>query len=155
MLSGCHDAAQRAVRWPFTNVSRVLVSGTEIHVALGNFLSSRTAKVGDPWKGTVTENVMSLEEDLIPPGSEVEGVVAEVVPAGAESRALLRLAILGIRINGRDEAITARSDAVVSGSTRERELGDAVCVAQYRDHEVVLTDDAVMTFSVSRTLAIR
>jgi len=155
LLSGCHDAAEHASHPSISATSRVILSGTRVQVALASSISSQTARVGDAWHGTVTENVMGGNEDLIPPGSEVDGVIADVASATGGSLARLELSIQGIRINGRRESIAANSAAVVSGSVRERRLGDAVSVAQFRDHQVVLTDNTVMSFVVRRTVPVR
>ena len=141
--------------WPISASSHVVRSGTRIHVALGNLITSRTAKVGDVWHGTVTENVMVQDESLIPPGSEVVGVIADVLPAMEGCLAMLELGVEGIRINGRQEPITASAEPVVSGSNRERRLGAGGPVARFPGHQVVLTDDTIMSFTVSRTVAIR
>ncbi len=155
LLGGCHEAADHASHPAISATTRVILSGTRIHVALASSISSETARVGDAWHGTVTENVMGQNENLIPPGSEVDGVIADVASATGGSPARLELSIEGIRINGRRESITANAAAVVSGSDRERLLGDAVGVAQFRDHQVVLTDETVMSFVVLRTVRVR
>jgi len=158
LMCGWSNARMTALnpqRWPISTSSHVVVSGTQIHVALGSLITSRTAKVGDVWHGTVTENVMAQDENLIPPGSEVEGVIADVLPAMEGGLAMLELGVQGIRINGRQEPITASADPVVSGSSRERQLGAGGPVARFPGHQVVLTDDTIMSFTVSRTVTVR
>ena len=100
-----------------------LMSGTTINVTLGNTISSRTASVGDAWHGTVTNNVEMQNGGMIPAGSEVNGVVTGAVGAKRGSRAMLDLGVRGIRVNGRDEKVTANGEAVIAGSTRARNLG--------------------------------
>jgi hypothetical protein len=146
-------------------------------VALGSNISSETARVGDVWHGTVTENVMARNESVIPPGSDVDGVVTGVTPARHGSPAILELGVRSIRTNGRDEPIAATSEPVVAGSARARNLGaisgrlasaapivlaaggDGIAaghvVARPGSHPVVLTDGIVMAFTVSRTAAVR
>jgi hypothetical protein len=103
--------------------SHSLMSGTNINVTLGNTISSETASVGDAWHGTVTNNVEMQNGGMIPAGSEVSGVVTGAVGAKRGSRAMLDLGVRGIRVNGRDEKVTANGEAVIAGSTRARNLG--------------------------------
>lgn len=129
LVAGCNEtkttdqSASNAPRGSSTVSTRSVSSGTAIHVALGSSISSKTAKVGDAWYGTVTESVMNQGESVIPPGSRVDGVVTGALAAQRGSRAMLELGIRGIRVDGHDESIVARSEPVIAGSTRARNLG--------------------------------
>lgn len=104
------------------SASHSVLSGTRIDVTLGSDISSETANVGDAWHGTVTQSV-STQNGTIPAGSHVTGVVEAVTAAKRGSRAMLDLGIRGIQVNGHNEAIAARTDPVIAGSTRARNLG--------------------------------
>ena len=129
LLSSCNEtsttvqAASNAPRSSSTASTRAVQSGTTIRVALGSSIDSKTAKVGDVWHGTVSENVMNQGESVIAPGSRVEGVVTGARAAQRGSRAMLELGIRGIRVDGHDESIVANSEPVIAGSTRARNLG--------------------------------
>jgi hypothetical protein len=129
-LSGCNEPSTvgQATAGPLgtrhRDVStRSLASGTSISVALGNTISSEHASVGDVWHGTVTENVMNGNESVIPPGSEVEGIVTAVTAAERGSRAMLDLGVRRIMVNGHYEGISATTESVIAGSPRARNLG--------------------------------
>jgi len=129
MLSSCNEsattaqAANNAPRRYSAVSTRSVHLGTAIRVALGSSIFSKTAKVGDAWYGTVTETVMNQGESVIPPGSRVDGVVTGALAAKRGERAMLELGIRGIRVDGHDESIVARSEPVIAGSTRARNLG--------------------------------
>jgi hypothetical protein len=124
-LTGCNEPAKdaQAAVTPRGHPSHTLLSGTTFDVVLGSTLSSENANVGDAWHGTVQENVATQNGGVIVAGSSVDGVVVGVTPARRGSRAMLDLGIRNIRVNGRDEAVTASSEAVIAGSTRARNLG--------------------------------
>jgi hypothetical protein len=103
--------------------SRSVLSGATINVALGCNISSDHARVGDAWHGTVTEYVMTRTDGVIPPGSEVDGVVTGVISATPGSRAMLVLGVRGIRVNGHYESIIASADPVIAGSPHAHNLG--------------------------------
>ncbi len=129
LLSGCNetsavakDANASAGKYRSAS-SHTLQSGTRINVTLGSSISSETANVGSAWHGTVTENVSTQNGGMIPAGSQVDGVVAGVLAARRGSRAMLELGVRSIRVDGRDESIAARSEPVIAGSPRARNLG--------------------------------
>jgi len=98
-------------------------AGTAVAVTVNSALSSKTAQVGEPWSGTVSEPVFSGGREIIPAGSHVSGVVAVATPAERGDRATLQLAMSSITVNGRSYAVRGSSEAVVAGSTRARNLG--------------------------------
>lgn len=193
LLGGCKEASTTATdasvshdggRAPATSY---IEAGTRIPVSLGSGLSSESARVGDSWHGTVTENVTTRNGGSLPGGSEVNGVVSGVTAARRGSRAMLELSIRSIRINGRSEAISASAAPVIAGSTRKRNVGaiaggalagaligrsvgdgrngaagavvggaaTAGVVAGTKGYQVVLSSGSVMSFTVSRTVAMR
>jgi hypothetical protein len=124
-LSSCNEAADdaQAANAPMGRASHTLLAGTSIDVVLGSTLSSENASVGDAWHGTVQDNVATQNGGLVPAGSTVSGVVVGVTPARRGSRAMLDLGLRRIRMDGRDESVTASTEAVIAGSTRARNLG--------------------------------
>jgi hypothetical protein len=131
--------------------------GTRIIVAMGCTVSSGTARTGDAWHGTVTQYVRTASEGVIPPGSEVSGVVTLVSPARWREPAVLALGIRSIRVNGQEESILASAAPLVAGSP----LARSVCAtaggaaADSFANQVVLSDVTVMTFTVDQTVAMR
>lgn len=129
LMAGCNEttandpSAGDAPRAASTASTRSVAAGTVIQVALATSISSKTSKVGDAWHGTVSENVMSYGENVIPPGSPVDGVITGVVTAERGSRAMLELEVRRIQVDGHDESIVASSDPVIAGSPRARNLG--------------------------------
>ena len=152
-----HRGASDWVRYEASPASPALMEGAQIMVALGCNVSSGTARAGDAWHGTVTEYVRTLSEGIIPPGSEVSGVVTAVSPARWGTPAMLQLCIRSIRVNGRDERIAASSDAVVAGTAVSRDVCPtaAGCAADSPGCQVVLHDVLVMKFTVDQTVAMR
>lgn len=117
-----------------------VLSGARIEVALGRNISSDAARVGDPWNGTVTEYVMTRDENVIPPGSEVTGVVTGVTPAEDGSPAMLVLEVRSIRVNGHDQSIAASANPAT---------------ARTSGNPFVLSDGTVMSFTAIQTVVIR
>jgi hypothetical protein len=58
--------------------SRQMIPGTELRVSLTNDLSSRVARIGDPFTAVVTEPVFSGPNLVLPAGAIVHGHVASV-----------------------------------------------------------------------------
>jgi hypothetical protein len=59
---------------------------TVVKLTLDANLTSREARVGDPFTATVFEDVRNGSEIVIPRGAKVKGRVATVTPAQRESR---------------------------------------------------------------------
>lgn len=58
--------------------ARQVIPGTEIRISLTNSLSSRVARIGDPFTAVVTEPVFSGPNLVLPAGTVVHGHVASV-----------------------------------------------------------------------------
>lgn len=100
-----------------------LPAGTAVHVVVDQGLSSKTAQVGDGWTGTVTEAIDHNGRVLIPAGSSVHGTVVVSEPAVRGDRAKLQLAMTSVVANGRTYAVRGRSETIVAGSPRTRNIG--------------------------------
>ncbi|OGF17144.1 MAG: hypothetical protein A2W00_09015 [Candidatus Eisenbacteria bacterium RBG_16_71_46] len=100
-----------------------LPSGTAVMVGVNTQISSETAVAGDTWEGVVTEPVVIGREAPIPQGSIVRGVVTAVEPAEKGRRAFLVLAVKSVTVEGASYPVTARTDSIIAGSTRARNLG--------------------------------
>lgn len=62
-------------------------AGTLIKLSMDNYLTSRSAKIGDPFTATVTEDVRAASgEVVIPRNTKVEGRVSAVTPAQRSSK---------------------------------------------------------------------
>jgi hypothetical protein len=58
--------------------ARQLIPGTEVRLSLINGLSSRVARIGDPFTAVVTEPVFSGSEVVLPAGAIVHGRITSV-----------------------------------------------------------------------------
>ncbi|GLH65867.1 hypothetical protein [Geothrix edaphica] len=79
------DAATLAST-PVAQLPRVTIvevpSGTRITVRMGAELATDRDQAGDPWSGTLSEDVMVGNTVVWPAGTNVSGVVAQSTPAG-------------------------------------------------------------------------
>jgi hypothetical protein len=79
------DAATLAST-PVAQLPRVTIvevpSGTRITVRMGAELATDRDQAGDPWSGTLAEDVMVGNTVVWPAGTNVSGVVAQSTPAG-------------------------------------------------------------------------
>ena len=132
LLTGCNgdnaDASAASSRSASPSSERVasgprLEAGSTMQVAIGSAISSKTAHPGDAWHGTLAENLVGTNGEVIPAGSSVTGVVTAAIPAKRGSRAMLDLAVRSIQRNGRNESVSASAAEIVAGSTRARNLG--------------------------------
>lgn len=103
--------------------SLTLPAGSEVPVRVGTRLSSEHAHVGDSWSGVVTRSVYANGELVVPAGTTVSGTVAAVRPAERGERAMLQLGLSRLHIGDRSYRVRGRSEAVVAGSPRTRNIG--------------------------------
>ena len=170
----------------FFGGSRVTVpAGAMIRVKLNQSVSSETAKPGDHWQGSVTSPVYVDGKEVIPEGSEVEGVVVAAEEARRGSRARLQLALRAVHVGDRRTSIDAKSEPVIAGSPRARNLGAIAggaaagaligkatsdeagkgaiiggalatgAVAASKGYQVVMPSGTVMSFAVNRNVSVR
>jgi len=150
-----------------------LVAGTALRIRLLEPLSSETARAGDTWHGVVQAPVVVDGDEVVGTGSSVEGIVTAVLPAQGNSRAMLEIEMRKVGLNDHETSLRATTDPVIAGSPRARNLaaiaGDAAegtvdaeaagnagaGGAVSRDYQVLLPEGAVMTFTVSREVAMR
>jgi len=59
-----------------------LPAGSALRVRLTTTLSTRTSQNGDPWMGRVVEPIFASGQEVVPPGSTVEGRVTYVKEPG-------------------------------------------------------------------------
>ncbi|MBK8727598.1 MAG: hypothetical protein IPL96_16545 [Holophagaceae bacterium] len=79
-------------------------SGTRITVRMGAALATDTDQAGDPWSGTLAEDVMVGNAVAWPAGTTVSGVVAQSTPAGrlASGKGGLGIRLTTVGHNGVD-----------------------------------------------------
>jgi hypothetical protein len=129
LLSGCNQpgAGANDAKSPGSGSTRTsarsIPPGTRLEITLGSALSSETAHVGDPWRGTVAGDMATSSGMVIPGGTRVRGEVGAVVEARRGSRAMLQLNLTRIELGGAEQPIAASAEEVVAGSTRKRNLG--------------------------------
>lgn len=98
-------------------------AGTPVAVSVSHTLSSKTAYVGQAWSGVVAEPVYRNGRVVIPAGSTARGTVVAARPAQRGERATLQLALSSLNVAGRSYRVRGRSEAVVAGSPRARNIG--------------------------------
>ena len=106
-----------------SNPGVTIPAGTGIRVAVNTKVSSETSQPGETWSGTVVDNVVVGDRVVIPAGSSVTGTVTGSAPAARGDRAFLVLAVNSIDVDGRSYSIGARTDSIIAGSPRARNLG--------------------------------
>jgi hypothetical protein len=153
-----------------------LVAGTALHVALDEQLSAASLHPGDTWRGVVQAPVIVDGDEMIPAGSGVEGVVTDALPPG-DRRSLLQVEVRKVFARDREIAVRATAPPVLAGTRRAHDLGLAVetdagypravsatagtvaaapgALAEPAGEAVVLREGAVMSFTVSREVAMR
>lgn len=100
-------------------VARLTIpSGTSIDVTVNTSHSSKTANVGDAWSGTVASGANG-----IPAGSVVNGTITGALAARKGDRAMLDLGITSITVDGTRYPVHGRTEAIIAGSPRARNLG--------------------------------
>lgn len=106
-----------------TNPGITIPAGTGIKVAVNTKISSETVAAGESWTGSVVDPVVIGDRVVIPAGATVNGTVTGAQGAQRGSRAFLVLAVNSIEVDGRTYNIGARTDSIIAGSTRARNLG--------------------------------
>lgn len=184
-LSGCvatdgpagHTQTAKAESFFGLGAREHLVVGTALRVRLIEPLSSETAKAGDTWHGVVQAPVVVDGDEVVGPGTSVEGVVTAVLPAQRGNKAMLEIEMRKVSFDDHLTMLRATTDPVIAGSPRARNLSaiagdgdgegsvDAEAVgtgnagaggaAATREYQVLLPEGAVMTFTVSREVAMR
>lgn len=91
-------------------------TGTTLVVQLNNAVSSKTARAGEPFTGTVAKPVVVDGETLIPRGAAVTGIVTNVKAAGKlAGAAQMGLKLTSISVRG--ESYKVRSNEISQTST--------------------------------------
>jgi hypothetical protein len=117
---GPTDASSR--RPPFTESQPFEVpAGTEIYVRLQQPLSSATAQAGQTFSAVLDQPLMVDNRTVTAQGAAVTGKVLAVRDSGhLHNAGYLRLSLVSIKLNGKDEPITTNSVFVGGGSFRKR-----------------------------------
>jgi hypothetical protein len=91
-----------------------LPSGTRFDMAAGDTITSRTAKVGDPFTARVVDDVRNAAGKIvIPAGSQVNGTISDVKPApNPNTPGTLTLAVSSITIRGTNYPLEASIDSL-------------------------------------------
>ena len=156
-------AALSELTTPFT-----VPAGAQLKVRLASTLSSETARVGDPWSGTLVTALTVDGREIIPAGTTVQGAVTGAHPAGLGTRAMLDLAVSDLSIGSKTHVLMASTDAILAdlplhaappaaGRTpASMAVGTAEPVMPIdRGAEVVLDAGTEMVFTVRERAAIR
>ncbi|MGH7613015.1 MAG: hypothetical protein ACREMW_03095 [Gemmatimonadales bacterium] len=104
---------------PAAPATRTAAAGSFLDLAVGDTLSSKFTKAGDPFSAAVVEDVKDAQgRVVIPAGSVVHGSVVDVKPApNASTPGTMTLALSSVTVGGRDYPIEARIDSI--GSMRQ------------------------------------
>jgi len=101
----------------------MIPAGTSIGVRLDSRISTESAHQGDPWTGTLTQSVGSVNGFAIPAGSPVEGVVTSATQGDHNTHALLALAVRRVTVNGQFRVMNAETQPIVAGTSRAKKIG--------------------------------
>ena len=107
----------------YSRSSAVVGAGTSINVRLDSKISSESAHRGDSWTGTVTQNVYSGNQVVIPAGTPVTGVVTTAAQGTHSTRAQIGLAVRRVEMNGQTRTMYADTPPIVAGSSRAKKIG--------------------------------
>ena len=146
LLSGCGmadtpaSAADAQVRGQGAHMARALVSGTRMRVALRDELSTALVDLGDRWRGSLVDDLVTLNGSVIAAGTSVEGVVAAAFSASRSEPAMIELGVSSIQIDGQDECIAANAEPVTGGPGFVPEV---VMLAEHLDGGIGSNDPAV------------
>ena len=89
-----------------------LPQGTLITVRLGETISTKSAKAGDSFTGTVAEPVSEGGKVVIPAGSSAEGTVADSKGMGHfKGGALLKIVLTSITVNGNNYQVQTSANS--------------------------------------------
>ena len=94
-----------------------------MNVRLDTQVSTENAQSGDTWSGTVSQSVIAGNRVVIPAGTPVEGVVTSSTQGTHDNRPEMSLAIRGVTVDGRTQAVNAVTEPIVAGSNRAKKLG--------------------------------
>jgi hypothetical protein len=105
---------------PPAPTSYTLRAGTEVSLSADDSISTRTAKVGDAFTATVSENVRDASGHVvIPAGSAVSGKIVHADPApNPRASGQLDLAVTSVTVRGRSytvEGTVESKDTVMQG----------------------------------------
>ena len=103
--------------------SAVVGAGTSINVRLDSKISSESAHRGDSWTGTVSQDVYSGNQVMIPAGTPVTGVVTSADQGTHSTRPQIGLAVRRVQMNGQSRAMYADTPPIVAGSSRAKKIG--------------------------------
>ena len=104
----------------------VIPAGTTLNVRLDNDISTKDARSGDGWTGTVTNSVIADNEVVIPSGSAVEGVVVSSQQGTHNTRPSIALAVRRVMVNGSYRTVNAQTEPIVAGTNRAKKIGAIV-----------------------------
>jgi len=102
--------------------STLLPAGTPVDVTIDQAIDTRTAQVGDEWRGRVQRSVVVNGRIVIPAGTQVAGTVTDVQPATRNSRAILGLGLESMSQDGRDVSLPASMEPIVAGTQRANDI---------------------------------
>ncbi len=99
---------------PRAPTTATLPAGTHFDMAAGDTITSRTAKVGDPFTARTVEDVKNAAgKVVIPAGSVVSGTITAVKPApNPRTPGTLQLAVSSVTIRGTNYPLEANIDSL-------------------------------------------
>src|SRR5438105_3625140 len=105
-----------------TGASRAtLPAGTIITVRLGETISTKTAKAGDSFTGTVAEPISEGGKVVVPQGSAAEGTVADAKGMGHfKGGALLRIVLTSVTVKGNSYQVQASANSHIAKGKGKR-----------------------------------
>src|SRR5262249_30882353 len=106
----------------FLPAETTVPAGTPVSVTTSQSVSSKTARVGQSVKGSVSSDVKVADKVVIPKGSEAKLVVASVQPSGHLSTpAKLWLRLRSVTVNGKIYTFSTSLAGRTAGSKAKRD----------------------------------
>lgn len=94
---------------------------TQIHVTLGEAVTSNQSRPGDHFDATISEPVVVDGKTVIPQGAHAEGVVVDAKPSGRlMGRARLLLALQSVEVSGQTYDLRTTSSARIGRDHKKR-----------------------------------
>src|SRR6266550_1484534 len=151
----------------------MLAAGTRVPATASDTISTRSAKAGDPFSATVSQDVKDASgRVVIPAGSTVSGTITTAEPApNPNSTGKIDLSVTNVTVHGRSYSIDAsvvamdtvmkgrgvtKADAAkVAGGAVAGAAAGAAAARASRDIDVVIPKGAAITIKLNAPLTVK
>src|SRR5882762_6056267 len=151
----------------------MLAAGTRVPATASDSISTRSAKVGDPFTATVSQDVKDATgRVVIPAGATVSGAITAAEPApNPNSSGRIELSVTSVTVRGvsysidasvvamdtvmKGRGVTKADAAKVAGGGVAGAAAGAAAARQSRDIDVVIPKGAAMTIKLNAPLTVK